>query len=238
MKSEIEVLGQGVKLTEEMVCLTDLWKASGQGREMAPYEWARIESSEQFIETVAQKQNTGRDRVLKSKRGKGGGTWAHWQIAMAYAKYLSPELHMQVNELVKRFMDADPSVAESIIDRTENPEDLRRIEARARNVASNKELNGTIAEHGGVGKIYARVADINNICVTGKPAKELRAEHGLPAKASTRPHLSTQDMTRMAYLEQLEKGAIRKRKSFGNEAITGTIADAANRMAQLEAELT
>jgi len=29
--------------------------------------------------------------LVKTTRGKGGGTWAHWQIALAYAKYLSPE---------------------------------------------------------------------------------------------------------------------------------------------------
>ncbi|WP_084757774.1 KilA-N domain-containing protein [Spirosoma luteum] len=32
------------------------------------------------------------DVLLKSKRGKGGGTWAVEQIALEYAQYLSPEL--------------------------------------------------------------------------------------------------------------------------------------------------
>lgn len=30
--------------------------------------------------------------IYKAQRGKGGGTYAHWQIALAYAKYLSPAL--------------------------------------------------------------------------------------------------------------------------------------------------
>jgi hypothetical protein len=31
--------------------------------------------------------------VLETKRGYGGGTFAYWQIALAYAKYLSPEFY-------------------------------------------------------------------------------------------------------------------------------------------------
>ena len=42
--------------------------------------------------------------------GRYGSTYAHWQIALAYAKYLDPELHIWCNEVVvDRFeLMADP----------------------------------------------------------------------------------------------------------------------------------
>ena len=32
-------------------------------------------------------------------------TWAHWQIGLAYAKYLSPEFHMWCNEVIRDRME-------------------------------------------------------------------------------------------------------------------------------------
>ena len=51
-----------------------------------------------------------------AKDGKhgGGGTLAHWQIGLAYAQYLSPELHMICNQIVKDFVDAKPETASSL----------------------------------------------------------------------------------------------------------------------------
>jgi hypothetical protein len=42
---------------------------------------------------------------LKTKRGVGGGTWAHWQLALSYAQYLSPELHLAVNQVFKERLE-------------------------------------------------------------------------------------------------------------------------------------
>ena len=42
--------------------------------------------------------------LLKIKRGRGGGTWAHWQLGLAYTKYLSPEFHIWCNEAIKEYV--------------------------------------------------------------------------------------------------------------------------------------
>lgn len=70
----------------------------------APGDWAR-ESGADFIDFVAENLHTRKTGIYKSSKARadrGGGTFAHWQIALAYAKYLSPELHMQVNEVNAR----------------------------------------------------------------------------------------------------------------------------------------
>ena len=88
---------------KEKVSLTDLWKAADSPDNKNPNEWIRYAGAE-FIEELSKKLNTGITHIITSKRGKGGGTWAHWQVALAYAKYLSPELHMFVNQC---FMERD-----------------------------------------------------------------------------------------------------------------------------------
>ena len=43
--------------------------------------------------------------IYKTKRGKHGGTYAHWKIALAYAQYLSHELHMRVTRIGETRID-------------------------------------------------------------------------------------------------------------------------------------
>ena len=66
-----------------------------------PFEWLRLPVTERFVAEVTRKFETGKIPVLKSVRGRYGGAYAHWQIALAYAKYLSPEFHIWCNEVVK-----------------------------------------------------------------------------------------------------------------------------------------
>jgi hypothetical protein len=86
---------------KEEINLTDLWKASGSHKNNNPYEWLRLPQTNEFINTVSKNLNTEKSRILKTTRGKGGGTWGHWQIALEYARYLSPELAMWTNQVVK-----------------------------------------------------------------------------------------------------------------------------------------
>jgi len=105
--------GVAVKLEGNNVSLTDLWKASGAEDSKRPARWAESISVQTFVFTVASKLNIGISDIITSKRGRNGGTYAHRQIALAYAKYLSPELHMFVNECFfdRLEEEADPELA-------------------------------------------------------------------------------------------------------------------------------
>ncbi|WP_421958081.1 KilA-N domain-containing protein [Pseudodesulfovibrio senegalensis] len=43
-------------------------------------------------------------QLVKITKGRYGGTLAHWQIALAYAKYLSPKFHIAANKIIKRYI--------------------------------------------------------------------------------------------------------------------------------------
>lgn len=97
--------GEIIHQRDEMVSLTDMWKASGSDPARAPAEWQRSADAQRFIEFLAETHNMGDSHVIAVKRGKGGGTFAHWQVGLAYAKYLSPEFHMWCNTVVRERME-------------------------------------------------------------------------------------------------------------------------------------
>lgn len=92
----------------EMLSLTDMWKAAGSPADRRPAEWKRNEGAA-FIAFLGQTLNVGMAHIWKGERGVGGGTWAHWQVAMAYAKCLNPKFHAWCNEVVRRHMEGAPA---------------------------------------------------------------------------------------------------------------------------------
>ena len=45
------------------------------------------------------------DGFVATVRGRHGGTWAHWQLALPYARYLSPAFHLWCNTVVRAAME-------------------------------------------------------------------------------------------------------------------------------------
>jgi hypothetical protein len=67
------------------------------------HEWHRLPSTKKFIDVLEKFENDkpGKSRIIKfecirTKRGKGGGTWAHKDLAFEFAMWLSPEFKLHV----------------------------------------------------------------------------------------------------------------------------------------------
>jgi hypothetical protein len=84
-----------------MVDLNKLHEISGAPKGKEPKEWSKLPGTKNLIKSI----NGGKSPILKTKRGVGGGTWAHWQLALSYAQYLSPELHLAVNQVFKERLE-------------------------------------------------------------------------------------------------------------------------------------
>jgi hypothetical protein len=106
--------GEIIRDKGDMLSLTDMWKASGGYDSKRPYEWSRKEGAP-FVEAVSLSLNTPVERIYTATKGKGGSTFAHWQIGLAYAKYLSPEFHMWCNQVVREHMEGKPAVAAPMV---------------------------------------------------------------------------------------------------------------------------
>ena len=99
-----------------MGSLTDLWKAAGSNQNQKPVIWIRHDDAQRFVKEVGKREKVTGDHLFFIKAGCKGGTFAHWQIALAYAKYLSPEMHMAANAVFRGYVNADPAMAASIDD--------------------------------------------------------------------------------------------------------------------------
>lgn len=97
--------GLAIRDRDQMLCLTDMWKAAGAGEAQRPANWFQQAGVEQFCQYVAASQNVAIDYIIQAERGRNGGTWAHWQVGMAYAQYLSPAFHAWCNSVVRQHME-------------------------------------------------------------------------------------------------------------------------------------
>ena len=97
--------GEIIRDKGDMLSLTDMWRASDGDDLKRPSRWLEQDATQQFVEVVASANNVGQGDIIRGTRGRNGATFAHWQIALAYAKYLSPEFHMWCNEVVRDRME-------------------------------------------------------------------------------------------------------------------------------------
>ena len=125
--------GKPIRDDDEMLCLTDMWKAHGSDSRKKPAEWLRSVQAQEFIAFVAESKEVEISHLVRTGRGEaghtgGGATWAHWQIAFAYAKWLSPAFHMWCNEAARDRMKGRAVVNDRIrLYLVDSPVEYRRL---------------------------------------------------------------------------------------------------------------
>lgn len=201
-----------------LVSLTDLFKAAqaagwAEGKS-SPRDWQRRDG-DQFIDFVASQLNVARGHVYAATKGKGGGTFAHWQIALAYAKYLSPELHMQVNEVYARVKAGDVTLAAEIAERAK-PADAEWLARRTAGVVARNQLTATLNAHGVTGKGYADATNAIYRHTLGGKKSEICVRRGLSRKTNLRDVMDTEQLTVTAMSEIVARKRIERFNTRGN----------------------
>lgn len=97
--------GFRIRARGNQLSLTDMWRAVASPQDKDPPQWLRLPGPSEFIQCVADSLNMGLSHVIVAERGRYANTWAHWQIGLAYAKYLDPVFHMHVNEVYCKEME-------------------------------------------------------------------------------------------------------------------------------------
>ena len=114
--------GTSIRLRGAMLNLTDMWRAAGRPENRRPSDWLFLKETQRFRilagthatdvdDAVA--SNAGlagiweldTDGLVAAMRGNGGGTWAHWQLSLPYARYLSPRFHLWCNTALRAVME-------------------------------------------------------------------------------------------------------------------------------------
>lgn len=95
---------RGAPGAEEM-CLTDMWRANGSPDNKTPSDWKVSKQARDLEDFLMDSQPSGNSGgLISTENGKPPSTWAHWQLAFAYAKYLSPAFHAWVNQAAREKM--------------------------------------------------------------------------------------------------------------------------------------
>ncbi|MAU97251.1 MAG: hypothetical protein CMP81_15430 [Fulvimarina sp.] len=131
----IDLDGSDISLKGEMVSLTGLWKAAGSDPSKKPAKWRELPSTQEFAGHVAEViiRKSDIDLFSVTRGGTAPGTWAHWQIAMSYARYLDPAFAARCNEIVRERMER--RLAPAIDFPAELMETIRRTDGICRMLA-------------------------------------------------------------------------------------------------------
>lgn len=212
---------------EGFYSLNDMWKADGSTPNRDPRQWIRKEGSG-FIADLGSNLNVPVGHIIKAGRGKGltSGTWAHWQIAVAYASYLSHPFHRYVNEAFREWLEEkqDPGLKmERSVAAMEKMGRARTwIAERFDGILVRNELTATMADHNckklsRVDNPYAEGTRTIYLKLLGKTAREIRAERGLVSKAQkTRDHMEEFELARVKFAESEATHLMKRRAADGN----------------------
>ena len=201
-----------------MVSLTDLYQmAEGQGwteGKVDPRTWTSRNGKE-LIDFATLSYNVTKHHIIKTARGKGGGTYAHKNVALAYAKYLSPELHMQVNDVYLRAASGDVTLAEQIFDKA-NLADQQKHAERVNGKVARKLLVGTLSNHGVNGRGYADCTNALYLPTIGMTAAAAKEQRGLKVSANLRDNMDMEELARVSLAEIIARKNIEQKNMQGN----------------------
>ncbi len=230
--TEISMITQA---DEEYICLTDMAKGfEGEAGEYIR-NWLRNGSTVQYLGVWEKVHNPDFNLVefhqikselvdntflmsvkkwiqrtgaigIQARAGRYGGTYAHNEIAVQFATWLSPEFHVY---LVKEFKRLKVKEAQ------ERQESLEWNVKRILSKINYKVHTDAIKERlmpprftKGAGIIYAGEADILNMAVFGVTSKIWRAENP-DAKGNIRDHATPEQLLVLANLEAVNAELIR-----------------------------
>lgn len=212
---------QNIGKEGEMLSLTDLWKAVGSPKGKDPAQWIRQDNTQQLIETVTQFLNMGSNLIIKSKRGKSGGSFAHKNIALAYAKYLDPALHVLVNEVFFQRIEEEKN-PDLIVDRAIQTYKRKGktdewIAKRIKGKVKRNEFTSCLQAHGVEREGFRNCTNAIYGPMFGGTTAVIREKKNLPEKASIRDNMSETELLAVEFAEHLSKLTIEKEGLYGND---------------------
>lgn len=85
--TELSLFNKPVRVDHDgMICLTDMWKASGKSDAESPYHYLRNKQTKEFLAELEKNHES----VVFTVRGVHGGTYGGKFVAYDYAAWLNP----------------------------------------------------------------------------------------------------------------------------------------------------
>jgi len=134
---------------------------------------------------------------LQSKSGRYGGTYAHVDIALEFASWVSVEFKFYLIKEFKRLKSEESDQLEWNVKRQ-----LTKINYRIHTDAIKESLIPPELSNQQMGLVYATEADVLNVALFGKTAKQWREENP-KEKGNIRDYANVSQLVCLANLESL-----------------------------------
>ena len=229
----------------DMVSMTDLWREAGSPQGKTPNDWIRQDSSKQLIETVGNMLVTVSNRnvdnqIVRTKRGGsggGGGTYGHKQVALAYAKYLDPKLHVLVNEVFFQRLEEEKN-PDLIIDRAiatykRKGKTDKWIGQRLKSKGTRNEFTSCLAAHGVERDGFKNCTNAIYRPLYGGTTAVVRAKKHLDDKENIRDNMNLEELCAVEFAEMLSRNKINANNLNGNAQCELACTHSSNQVANL-----
>ena len=144
---------------------------------------------------------------ITSQAGRYGGTYAHSDIAFEFASWISPTFKLYV---IKDYQRLKLDEAKRLETGWDTRRELSKINYRIHTDAIKEFLITPELTKQEQGYTYATEADILNVALFGKTAKQWREESGSPKSANMRDSASVEQLIVLVNLESLNADLIRQ----------------------------
>lgn len=216
------------------------------------YEFSRSKETKAFIRSLQKrlkqsqvnsgngsKVTTGKIAVVNSiNKGRAGSeTWVHPLVAIKLAEWLDPEFDVYVKETFKAYLDGDIRIADSVISRNNNPDDLKWLQKRLDGKIARRGFTDELQKHGVTGEGYAMNTDAIYTGLFGKTAKQIKEEKGVKKGELTRDHMDLLELSAVSLAEIAAIKRIEKENAFGNKQTTHQSAITSIKIKQALSEL-
>lgn len=215
------------KKDQEHLSLTDLYKAAGSPPNKDPREWLRHDDTREFLAFQAQVLNVGADHIIQTKKGRTGGTWAHWVVALKYAAYLSKQLEDEVIRAWRQLKEEehDPELAADM--------SFQRVKSYYLRQGHTESESGELAAKRLIGKAhrnlltsewqrrgaqqpdFALLTNAGYLGMYNQTAREMRQDRGLPARTNLRNHMGLVELAQTGFHEALTREQLRQQNVYG-----------------------
>lgn len=193
---------RGVTIKEDAIgniCLTDLWHLEGSPSSKATTFWRRLPTTGEIIGALVEnlrksqgKENIEERSVIYSKGGRGGGTFAHPILALAYAEYLNPALAVDVKNTYLRVRSGDITLVDEVLAKSEEARKWQGT--RDASKLARERFTDVLQAHGCDGSDIGYVTNAIYVVLLGGKAGEVKKSMNLPAKANLRDNLPLKEL--------------------------------------------
>jgi hypothetical protein len=143
------------------------------------------------------------------------------QIIMLLPGIKAAKFRQDCARLLASYLQADITLADDIIQRNNNADEIEWIAKRAEGKVKRLALTDTMKEHGvRQPSTYIDVSNKTNRAVTGKTARQIKEERGVK---STRDGMTSDELVFVSAAEALQRGNIINKDAQGDRQVVSAV---------------